>query len=83
MSINIIPQQEIRTFDFTKDISVRVVVNETTKEEWFTIADICKALEIKNVSDASNTLDKDDLVTIEVIWCLMQMLLNPQSIVYP
>lgn len=67
MSINIIPQQEIKTFNFTENLSVRVVINEMTKEEWFAITDICKALELSNPTMVAESLDEDDLSSIEVI----------------
>lgn len=54
----------LTTFDFN-ETPVRVVVIES--EPWWVAADVCRALEISNTTDALKNLDGDDLANSEVI----------------
>jgi prophage antirepressor-like protein len=57
-------EQALQIFNY-KDHEVRTVIIDG--EIWFVIADACKVLEIKNVSQATDRLDQDGVCLTEVI----------------
>ena len=57
----------LEVFKNSKFGEVRVVVNETTKEPYFVLADICKVLGLTNPTEVAKSLPEDDLSNTEVI----------------
>lgn len=55
---------ELQIFNNDEFGKVRVV--ELNGEPWFVAADVCRVLEIKNVSDALNRLDADEKMTLDL-----------------
>ena len=54
----------LATFDFN-ETPVRVV--DVQGEPWFVVADVCRVLDLSNPSMSAQSLDEDDLSSIEVI----------------
>ena len=54
----------IQTFTFAENIAVRSML-DANGSPWFVAADVCKALEIKNVTDAMKRLDDDEKMTLD------------------
>ena len=55
----------LTTFDFN-ETPVRAFLDEAG-EPWFVAADVCRVLDIQNVTQATQQLDEDDLCNTEVI----------------
>lgn len=55
-------QYALKVFETEDHFDFRIV--DRDGEAWFVLADACRALEIKNVSDAAGRLDSDERMTI-------------------
>lgn len=53
----------IQSFKFAEGVTVRSTLDENGSP-WFVAADVCNALEIRNVSDAMKRLDEDEKTTL-------------------
>lgn len=54
----------IQSFNFADGITIRSMLDENNSP-WFVAVDICKALEIKNVTDSMKRLDEDEKATLD------------------
>ena len=55
-------QYVLQVFEDEDQLKFRVI--DRDGEPWFVLGDICKRLDIKNVSDAASRLDDDEKMTV-------------------